>query len=156
MTRKIPPASRHYPSSTTASVLTLRETKEFTLYAYFDVPQVSSEELLIRLIRLSTRDDPENKTKFVLFHVAPEAVLLAGRPLYARSEFSEMQIKCEWSDFLRLTRWRKSVTDLEPKEQALIAQVVKTENPEFPYVLQAIDHPIRNRNPVTTLSSENA
>lgn len=98
---------------------------------------------VVRLVRVATHEVPNSK--WVEFTVAPEAVLLNGKALYISPEYASLKVRCEWSDFLRLTRWRKNVQGLPSEDQAKIARLTYTNKSTqvMPVHLVAVDHPIR-------------
>lgn len=121
-------------------VKSLLNPDEYTVWATgVDSPSV------IQLVRKATHEIPNSK--WVEFAVVPEAILLNRSPLYASPLYAGMRVRCDWSDFLRLTRWRKNVQHLEPTQQAWIAAVTEwpTHDAAHPYRLIAVDHGIRRK-----------
>jgi hypothetical protein len=141
--RKLPSTTGQYRGPEFAeSVIDMNPTK-YALWAC--VEQAEPGAPIVRLARLQTFEVPGSK--WVEFATAPTALLLNGSFLYpSYPEPKEVKLRCEWSDFLRITRWRKQVEGLPPHEQALIALVRKNSDvpvPAFDYALVANDHPIR-------------
>lgn len=133
MKRKLPPATSKYdgPDDT---VIPLLHRGDWVLWAMFnDGPVLVS--------RNKTHEVPGSK--WVEFHVAPEFQLVPKGLVYADPDFATSTVRCEWSDFLRLTRWRKSIQSLAPVEQARIAKVLRVLGGEQAFRLVAVDDPIR-------------
>lgn len=134
MKRKLPPVMSRYLGPDMAEKTLTQDDAGFSVWAMY-LDQV------VRVSRLRTHEVPGSK--WVEFSVAPHAILLTGQRLYSEPLFADHTVRCEWSDFLRLTRWRKAVESFPPQEQALIARVDHKPMPVFQYALVAVDHPIR-------------
>jgi hypothetical protein len=149
MKRKIPklkPGSMGYPGpSIEHAVLNVDPTgfSVWALAAQFSDPIDPSKMSLIRVFRTKTHE--VTGSKWVEFQFAPSHLLLNCSPVYLIPELKEARIICEWSDFLRLTRWRKQLIERSPSEQALIARVdpVMGLSVGCQFALRAVDHPIR-------------
>lgn len=113
----------------------------YAVWAWFTSPGTLD---LVRVSRIATHEVPGSK--WVEFEARPHTVLMNGTGVYAHPDFKESHIRCEWSDFLRLTRWRKALADRAPEEQACIARVKYNEELHG-WVLIAIDHPDRHTQP---------
>jgi hypothetical protein len=97
--------------------------------------------LLVCLERVATHEVPG--TKWVEFRILPEAIAITGERIHAHPEMVVDQVRCEWSDFLRLTRWIKDIAHLPAGERARIASLRKTYNSHVNWQLSAVDHPVR-------------
>lgn len=136
MKRKLPPVTNRYLGPDMAEKTLTQDDTGFSVWATY-------EDQVVRVSRLRTHEVPGSK--WVEFAVAPHAILLTGQRLYPHPQFANLTIRCEWSDFLRLTRWRKSVEGFPRAEQALIARLQYTNKSTaaMPLQLVAVDHPIR-------------
>lgn len=149
MKRKLPKlvnAQRQYHGPHLVDAVLNVDPTNFALWAL--TPTVSDpirpeNAAVIRVFRTKTHE--VTGSKWVEFAFAPSAVLLNGSQVYLLPEFKDARIICEWSDFLRLTRWRKQVTDHPPEKQALIAHVEYAMGLSMgcKFALRAVDHPIR-------------
>ena len=110
-----------------------------------------SEPLLVKLKMGQTREI--GNTKVVEYSVYPAGTLLTGSPFYAHPALANLTITCQWSDFLRLTRWRKSLAHLEPQDQGLIASIQRNLTV---YTLVAVDHDIRRTVDPSSTPSDDA
>lgn len=136
MTRLLPPTQDLYGGPELVQLFTVMpHTQEFNLWAMI---VAAGSDRLLRLIRDKTIE--KENTKVVLFDILPQAVLLTGAVYYADERYRHKVI-CEWSDFLRLTRWRKPLAELPPVDQALIARLDLQDNGTWQ--LRAVDHPVR-------------
>lgn len=143
MKRKLPrPRQERYLGPTRTDQALYRNDATYTLWAYALDTTDSKQDCLVRVTRVATHEVPGSK--WVEFAFVPEAVLMTGQLLYAQPRFGKAKIKCEWSDFLRLTRWRKQVADKAPSDQGRIAELHLYDVTGDPfYSLVAIDHPVR-------------
>lgn len=119
----------------------MMNTGEYHLWA-----TATDSPTVIRLVRKATHEVPNSK--WVEFAVVPEALLLNRVPLYVSPSYAGMAVRCEWSDFLRLTRWRKTVQDLPPTDQAKIARLEPAPDAANTLRLVAVDDPIRRQRSV--------
>lgn len=155
MKRKLPSLSdttRYLgPDDAHKQIAALGDT--YTLWAYTMTPSdpnsintdaPDGEPVMVRLARVGTHEVPGSK--WVEFTVLPEAVLISGGFLYASDKLAGMLVMCDWSDFLRLTRWRKQVAHLSPDLQALIARCSVSTHERGMAILRltAVDDPIRH------------
>lgn len=147
MKRKIPVATGWYLGPDAAAEITSPDSNAYVLWARAKVGDTSVGP--VRIIRVATHEVPG--TKWVEFEVLPELVLFSpGARLYAAPEFTDTQsLYCDWSDFLRLTRWRKQVDGHPADIQARIACVLRGDG-NLPHAssglswrLVAVDDPIR-------------
>lgn len=136
MKRKLPPIQSTLYVGPDGAQQALLNANEYHLWA----TAVDSSQV-VRVVRRATHEVPNSK--WVEFAVVPEAMMMHGAPLYVDPMYNGLLIRCEWSDFLRLTRWRKAVQGRAPHEQAQIAALQQSGESEYPVRLVAIDHPIR-------------
>lgn len=122
MKRKLPrPQSERYLGPTRTDQALHKNDDSYTLWAYAMDIADEKDDCLVRITRVATHEVPGSK--WVEFAFIPEAVLMTGQLLYARPHFAKYKISCDWSDFLRITRWRKQVLDKSPEDQGRIAEV---------------------------------
>lgn len=144
MKRKLPTPRAEYLGPTAARLM-MSDATEYHVWATFG-GTANPFAQVVQVVRVATHEVPNSK--WVEFALVPEAVTLTGSPLYAVPTIADEKIKCEWSDFLRLTRWRKNVGDLTPREQARIARIEVLPVAEYPVRLVAVDDPIRKQGKV--------
>jgi hypothetical protein len=139
--RKLPIPLGSYQGPDAAERLIAPDPGGFSIWAHSPLTPA-----IVRLTRVATHDIPGSK--WVEFALCPSALLIGGVTAYTIPDLRTASITCEWSDFLRLTRWRKRLLERPAEEQALIAQLKLEGSPDIPeserLVLRAIDHPIRN------------
>lgn len=136
MKRKLPKIDTHRYLGPDQAEQALFNANEYHLWA-----TTSDTTQVVRMVRQATHEVPNSK--WVEFRVVPVAMMLNGKPLYPDPIYEGLMVRCEWSDFLRLTRWKKAVQHCSPQEQAMIANLRRTVESEYPFRLVAVDHPIR-------------
>jgi hypothetical protein len=139
MKRQLPPTKDLYygPESVVTQCITTANPKEFALWA---LAYVGKEPSLVRIVRQKTVETADSK--LVFFVILPQGIFLNGVVGYSHPSLAN-QVVCEWSDFLRLTRWRKGVLRRSPEEQARIAHLVHIRADGL-WQLKAADDPIRH------------
>jgi hypothetical protein len=110
--------------------------------SYPDTIVQDVDPVLTHLIRMKTYEIPGSK--WVEYRFSPAVRTIFGHEIYADPEFEFSSVRCEWSDFLRLTRWGKKIQHQPASSQALIASVRRTHNEHVDWQLVAVEHPIRH------------
>lgn len=145
MKRQLPTFRQYYvgPDSADKYLRGLGKPDPFLLWAHVDL---EGQRYYVQLERTATVETPG--TKVVRFDLLPQGLLLTRVPYYAHAMLTG-DAECDWSTFLRLTRWRKDVADYPAERQALIARLEPIKEPPYDtWVLVAVDDDIRRKGPL--------
>lgn len=134
MKRKLPSRRGTYPGPDGTVIPALRDTG-WSLWATFG-------DCVVLLARHKTHEI--TGTKMVEFRALPDFQLVPDGLVYADPILATASVQCDWSDFLRLTRWRKPMQSLAPSEQARIARLEPMPDSQHLLRLVAVDDPIRH------------
>lgn len=145
MKRTLPTPRQYYvgPDSADKYLRGSASASSFLLWAHVDL---EGTRYYVQLERTNTIEAPGTKT--VKFDLLPQGLLLTRVPYYAHPSLVGVA-ECDWSNFLRLTRWRKHVSEYPIEKQALIARIEPVEEPAYDtWVLVAVDDDIRRKGPL--------
>lgn len=138
MKRRLPTPTKHYegPDSVDTYLRGTDAHRTFSIWAHIEI---EGQQHRLRLERITTLERPG--TKVVQFSIIPQGVLLNGRLFFAHPSLDGLA-ECDWSNFLRLVRWRKAVASMPPEVQCRIARLT-AQNEEGVWGLVAVDDLIR-------------
>lgn len=125
--RKYPAVSvnARYPGPAEALDAVTMNPTGVRFWAHFSRSASSLEAPLVSVYRLQTVE--RDGTKRVEFRFAPTALLIDGTKVYPEGVDEKTPVWCGWSDFLRLIRWIKPLTEASAFNQASIARVIRDE-----------------------------